>query len=107
MGACWGAGSAEDGGKGWRKVLVWGEQETGPKEGRGKTKQPKSTNRCHSSAFGGHWCGREHPGLPLRLALHILITFTGEARKEGNVLPVPQSTQFKAKRGHRVLCFPN
>lgn len=36
--ACWWAGSAEDGGKGRRKGLVWGEQEIGPKEGTGKTK---------------------------------------------------------------------
>lgn len=45
--------------KGWKKCLVLGEQETGPKEGRGITKQPKSANQCYSSAFGGHWWSRE------------------------------------------------
>lgn len=71
---------------------MWGEQEMGPKKGRGKTEQPESANQCYSSAIGGHWQGREQEDVPLHLALHSPLTFTDEAMKEANMLPMPWST---------------
>lgn len=57
----------------------------------------------HLEAYGV--TGNKLGDLPFHPALHSPNTFTSEARKDRNVLPVPWSTRSDIKKGHRVLCF--